>query len=360
MHPVFSDNRRLFGYLGAWMVLGSLAAVLLVAGDACSWASALLFALPVFLLYGFVALSAYYVCRSLPLKQRRLPRLVMTFGATSLISGALFTEFCMTWVRIISIIDAPWAQFEFTRRLQAAIFGIGVVLYLLSIFGHDVMIAFENLRNAERRESELHMLAREAELQMLRTQVNPHFLFNSLNSISALTSIDAAAAREMTIALAQFFRQTLAMANVEKIPLSSELALCDSFLTVEKIRFGKKLDTKISADADVQRSLIPPLVLQPLLENAIKHGIRNIAEGGVIEVKITQHDAWLHIVVDNPVEPDAPQASGNGMGLQNIRRRCVNLYNERARVTWKQSDPNEQNGSHRFTVELTIPFETGA
>jgi LytS/YehU family sensor histidine kinase len=244
--------------------------------------------------------------------------------------------------------------------LQAAIFGIGVVLYLLSIFGHDVMIAFENLRNAERRESELHMLAREAELQMLRTQVNPHFLFNSLNSISALTSIDAAAAREMTIALAQFFRQTLAMANVEKIPLSSELALCDSFLTVEKIRFGKKLDTKISADADVQRSLIPPLVLQPLLENAIKHGIRNIAEGGVIEVKITQHDAWLHIVVDNPVEPDAPQASGNGMGLQNIRRRCVNLYNERARVTWKQSDPNEQNGSHRFTVELTIPFETGA
>jgi LytS/YehU family sensor histidine kinase len=143
---------------------------------------------------------------------------------------------------------------------------------------------------------------------------------------------------------------------VEKIPLSSELALCESFLIVEKIRFGKKLDAKITADADVQRSLIPPLVLQPLLENAIKHGIRNIAEGGVIEVNVTQRDAWLHIVVDNPIDLDAPQASGNGMGLQNIKRRCVNLYNERARVAWKQS---EQDGSHRFTVELTIPFETG-
>lgn len=356
MHPIFSDNQRLFGYLGTWLAIGVLTSVLLVASDSCTWTSALIFSLPVFLLYGFVALSAYYVCRSLPLKERRLPRLALTFGATSLISGALLTEVCMAWVRIVGAIDLPWSQIEFSRRMQAAIFGIGVVLYLLSIFGHDVLIAFENLRNAERRESELHMLAREAELQMLRTQVNPHFLFNSLNSISALTSIDAAAARDMTIALAQFFRQTLAMANVEKILLSSELALCESFLTVEKIRFGKKLDAKIIAEPEVQRSLIPPLVLQPLLENAIKHGIRNIAEGGVIEVKVTQRDAWLHIVVDNPVEPDAPQASGNGMGLQNIRRRCVNLYNERARVIWQQ---NERDGSPRFTVELTIPFETG-
>jgi len=353
MHPIFSENRRLFGYLSVWLVIGCLAAALLVVGDYCPWASALLFSLPVFLLYGFVALSAYYVCRSLPLKERRLPQLALTFGATSLASGALLTEAAAAWMSTIAVIATPWSQFEFTHHLQAAIFGIGVVLYLLSIFGHDVLIAFENLRKAERRESELQMLAREAELQMLRTQVNPHFLFNSLNSISALTSIDAAAARDMTIALAQFFRQTLAMANFEKIPLSSELALCESFLTVEKIRFGKKLDAKIVADTDLQRSLIPPLVLQPLLENAIKHGIRNIAEGGIIEVNVTQRDAWLHIVVENPVEPDAPQASGNGMGLQNIRRRCVNLYNERARVTWKQTDNN------RFTVELTIPFEMG-
>ena len=354
MHPILAGNQRLFGYLGTWLAIGCLAAVLLVAADACSWTSALLFALPVFLLFGFVALSAYYVCRSLPLGQRRLPRLVLTFGATSLLSAALFTEVCLAWVHIIGLVDAPWSQLEMTKRIQASIFGIGVVLYLLSIFGHDVLIAFENLRNAERRASELQMLAREAELQMLRTQVNPHFLFNSLNSISALTSIDAAAAREMTIALAQFFRQTLATANVEKITLASELELCESFLTVEKIRFGKKLDAKITAEPNLQRSLIPPLVLQPLLENAIKHGIRNIAEGGVIEVNITQRDAWLHIAVSNPTEPDAPHASGNGMGLQNIRRRCINLYNERARVAW------QQGSDHRFTVELTIPFEMGA
>lgn len=353
MHPIFSDINRLLGYLCTWLLIGSLVAVLMVAGDACTWASAFLFAIPIFLLYGFVAISAYYVCRSLPLKQRRLPRLVMTFGSTSLISGALLTEVCVAWIKIMASLDTDWSTIDFSRRLQAAVFGIGVVLYLLSIFGHDVWLAFDNLRNAERRENELHVLAREAELQMLRTQVNPHFLFNSLNSISALTSIDAAAAREMTIALAQFFRQTLSLANLEKIPLTSELALCDSFLTVEKIRFGKKLDAKIDADDNARRGLIPPLVLQPLLENAIKHGIRNIAEGGVINVNITQRDAWLHIVVDNPVEPDSPAAAGNGMGLQNIRRRCVNLYNERARVTWKQSD------DHRFTVELTIPFEMG-
>jgi len=188
-------------------------------------------------------------------------------------------------------------------------------------------------------------------LQMLRTQVNPHFLFNSLNSISALTTIDAKAAREMTIALAQFFRQTLALANVRKISLASELALCESFLTVEKIRFGKKLDAAIDASPDALNGLIPPMILQPLLENAIKHGIRNIAAGGVITVHITRRDSWLHITVDNPVEPDAPVAPGNGTGLQNIQRRCATLYDERARIVWQRND------DHRFVVEMTIPFE---
>jgi len=188
-------------------------------------------------------------------------------------------------------------------------------------------------------------------LQMLRTQVNPHFLFNSLNSISALTTIDAAAARQMTIALAQFFRQTLAQASMEKITLARELALCESFLTVEKIRFGKKLEAVIDADQQALRGLIPPMILQPLLENAIKHGIHGITEGGVITVTIMLRDAWLHIVVENPMEPGTPTAPGNGIGLQNIQRRCTNLYDERARIAWRRSDDN------RFVVEMTIPFE---
>jgi len=298
-----------------------------------------------------VAMSAYYVCRTLPLAQRRLPRLLATYVATSLISGALLVAMCVLWAKFVHSLDVDLLGIDISRRSRAFIFGLGVGLYLLSILGHDVLIAFENLRTAERRENKSHMLAREAELQMLRTQVNPHFLFNSLNSISALTSIDAEAARAMTIALAQFFRQTLALANMDKITLASELALCESFLTVEKIRFGKKLDTAIRVDQNALRALIPPMTLQPLLENAIKHGICGIAEGGTITVRVTLSDAWLHIAVENPIEPDAPAAPGNGTGLPNIRRRCASLYDERARITWLRRD------DHRFAVEMTIPFE---
>jgi two-component system sensor histidine kinase AlgZ len=351
MHPIFSDSARLFWYVATWLLVGCLIAGLLVAADAAPWINAMLFAIPVSLLFGFVAMSAYYVCRALPLARRRLPRLVITFGAASLVSGAILLAICIAWGKIAHSMDASWSEVEISRRSQVLIFGFGIALYLLSILAHDVLIAFENLRVAEHKENESHMLAREAELQMLRTQVNPHFLFNSLNSISALTTIDAKAAREMTSALAQFFRQTLAMADIGKITLASELALCESFLTVEKIRFGKKLDALINAQPDTLIGLMPPMILQPLLENAIKHGIRNLAEGGVISVDIARRDAWLHITVSNPVEPDAAAAPGNGMGLQNIRRRCAALYDDRARIAWRQGD------DHRFVVEITIPFE---
>ncbi|HSY29235.1 MAG TPA: histidine kinase [Burkholderiaceae bacterium] len=351
MHPIFSDSSRLSWYVATWLLIGSLIAWLLIAADVAPWANALFFAIPVSLLFGFVAMSAYYVCRALPLARRRLPRLVLTFGATSMISGALLLVICLAWTKLTSSLDLGLNGFQISQHGQVAVVGLGFGLYLLSILAHDVLIAFENLRSAERRENESHILAREAELQMLRTQVNPHFLFNSLNSISALTTIDAAAARQMTIALAQFFRQTLAQASMEKITLARELALCESFLTVEKIRFGKKLEAVIDADQQALRGLIPPMILQPLLENAIKHGIHGITEGGVITVTIMLRDAWLHIVVENPMEPGTPTAPGNGIGLQNIQRRCTNLYDERARIAWRRSDDN------RFVVEMTIPFE---
>ena len=197
------------------------------------------------------------------------------------------------------------------------------------------------------------MLAREAELQLLRMQINPHFLFNSLNSISALTSIDPAAARAMTVALAQFFRQTLSLADKEKIPLSAEFALCESFLAVEKIRFGAKLQASLQAGEDELKAIIPPMILQPLLENAIKHGIRTLTEGGLIDARVAQQGGWLHITVDNPMDPDAGVGAqqGTGTGLENIRRRCAALYDSRARVEWGSNAPG------RFSVTLTLPFE---
>jgi two-component sensor histidine kinase len=353
MHPIFSNFGRLLWYVVAWLLLGTLIAGLLAfAGDA-DWKNALFFAVPICFLYGFVAMSAYYVCRALPIAQRNLVRAATTFGAAALISGALLTAIGLAWAWFGRMLGTDWGIFELTRRYQTLLFGVGIGLYFLSLFAHDALIAMENLRAAERRESESRMLAREAELQALRAQINPHFLFNSLNSISALTTIDAAAAREMTIALAQFFRQTLALANREKISLADEMALCQNFLAVEKIRFGKKLAVDLHVDDAALRALIPPLTVQPLLENALKHGIHDLVDGGVIVVEIVAREAWLYISVSNPLNPEAQpfQHKGTGLGLQNIRLRLSALYDGRARVAWERRD------AQRFAVELTIPFE---
>ena len=355
MHPLFSDARHVFWYAAACLMTGAAVAVSLAASENLPIVSTLSFTFPVCLVYGFVAMSAYYVCRALPLTRRRLPRLLATYGMTSIIGGLLLLAICTFWLRAGQAMGSNWGFVVIGPRTPYLIFGIGAAFYLFVIMALDVFIALDNLRNAERRANESRVLAREAELQLLRTQINPHFLFNSLNSISALTSIDAAAARNMTISLAQFFRQTLALAEREKITLAEEMALCDSFLAVEKIRFGKKLDARMQIADDAKQALIPPMILQPLLENAIKHGIRTLAEGGIIALEIVLRDAWLYITVSNPMDPDASAPQGNGIGLENIRRRCATLYDGRARVEWKSA--MNESGAGCFVVSLTLPYQ---
>ena len=268
MHPILSDLRKLPWYLAAWLLTGILVATLLVMADQARWSSALIFAIPVAVVYGFVASSAYYVCRSLPIARRSLFPTVGVFGAASFLSGLTWLGLCHGWNAIgPASIDAP-RLIAIAPSLNIVWFVAGVVLYLLSILAHDVLIVIEDIHAAEQREAESRVLARDAELQMLRMQINPHFLFNSLNSISALTTIDGAAARTMTIELAQFFRQSLALSERKLIPLADEMALCASFLAIEKIRFGKKLATEIQIAEDARAALIPPMILQPLVENA--------------------------------------------------------------------------------------------
>jgi len=350
MHPILADIRRLLVYALAWLVVGVVAAALLAMTGYAGWAAAALFSIPLCIVFGFIGTSAYYVCRSLPLAERKVALAVAAFCGASLFAAFVWLALCEVWSAIVRA-TAPELAMPIGRELAAMLFAAGLTLYLLSILAHDVLLGIENAREAERRDAQSRLSARDAELQALRSQVNPHFLFNSLNSISALTTSDGAAARAMTIELAQFFRQTLALSDRHKIPLGEEIALCESFLSVEKIRFGDRLDAQISVDDAARNSLVPPMVLQPLVENAIKHGIRDRVEGGVIRIDGFVRDQWLHAIVENPVD-DAARASGDGgVGLANLRRRFASLYGERARMSWAKHDG-------RFRVEITLPFES--
>src|SRR5262249_22299661 len=171
------------------------------------------------------------------------------------------------------------------------------------------------------------------------------------NSISALTSIDPARARDMCVLLGDFLRTTLRVGEHPVIPFSEELSLLERFLSIEKVRFGARLKTEEVIEEDAKKCLLPPLLLQPLIENAVARGIANLPEGGTVRIEARCAEARLFITIENSYDPDAPPRKGSGMGLRNVRERLEARYGKEAslRVT---------SEGETFEATVTLPAET--
>ncbi len=238
--------------------------------------------------------------------------------------------------------DAPYAA------EIPLLFGVGMVLFFLAVAVHYVMIAFETSREAEHRALELKLLAQDAELKALRSQIDPHFLFNSLNSISALTATDPSAARTMTLKLAEFLRLSMKYGTCDTISLEQEFSLVAQFLDIEKVRFGSRLQIQAAMDEGVRDCRVAPLLLQPLVENAVGHGIAGLVEGGTLQLRASRTGNRLLITVENPVDPDRRTATGPGMGLENVRQRLRGLFGTEGRM-------DITNDPRRFLVAVSFP-----
>nr|WP_315396099.1 histidine kinase [uncultured Duganella sp.] len=351
----FSSRRGAALYLVVWLFIGiAVGGVISLSSDA-PMANAMLFAIPINLVYAFaVGYSAYYLCRAYPLGSRRPAAIVLVLLAAALVCGTLWLLLGHAWNGLTKSLEVAWAGLAITRPLSALIVGLGVLLYGLAAALHYMAIEFLRARNAERRGLEAQLMAQEAELRMLRAQIDPHFLFNSLNSISALTSQDPKAARTMTLELADFFRRSLGMEAHKKVTLGEEMALIRHFLAIEQVRFGQRLRVEEALEDAALACLVPPMIIQPLVENAVKHGIRNLPEGGTIRVGARRAGSMLHIRVDNPVDADMPaRAAGNGIGLANVRQRLAGAYKHEAAIHWGPAGDGQA-----FGVEITMPAHT--
>jgi len=198
---------------------------------------------------------------------------------------------------------------------------------------------------------EMNILARQAELKALKAQINPHFLFNSLNSISALTSIDPARARDMCVLLGDFLRLTLGLGEKATVRLSEELELLQKYMAIEIVRFGARLKMHEEIQEESKVCLLPPLLLQPLVENAVKHGIASLPEGGEIRLAAERQNGRLAIVVENSWDPEAPPRRSGGMGLKNVQMRLEARYGKDA--TLRVNTEGEL-----FQVSLSLPAES--
>ena len=346
MHPILARGRPLALYLGMWMLVGSLLGALLAGEAAITWPQAALVALPLAFVYAFVCLSAWYVSRGMPLVATSAPRILATAIVAAAMSGAGWLLIARGWMGVLSARGVVSGGAE-SPAFDAQLFGIGALLYLLALAVSYLIGTFEETRQVERRALQVQVLAREAELRSLRAQIDPHFLFNSLQSISALTGSDPSAARRMCLLLAEFLRESLALGSQDRITLGRELKLVERFLDVERVRFGSRLRAEVSGGG-AEQCVVPPLLLQPLVENAVTHGVAHVLEGGTVRVDASRRGQHLTIVVENPCDPDRPRGKGAGVGLSNVRARIQALHGNEARLTAAERD-------RLWRVEIVLP-----
>jgi len=350
MHPLLTRN-RLGLYLLAWVPLTATSIYVLVTRGTLSWLQATVLAMAVFLFYALLCLSAWYPCRATPLGKVSFIRLLLTH-----LIAAGFMSFVWTQAgaalayAVLSPEKFAAIKHQFEPQVNA-IFTVGVLLYLLSVAFHYVLIAMEDSRRAEGQAIEARVLARDAELKALKAQVNPHFLFNSLNSISALTSIDPARARDMCVLLGDFLRLTLGLGEKNLVRFSDELELLQKYLAIEQVRFGDRLKMHEEIQEDSKVCLLPPLLLQPLVENAVKHGIAALPEGGDVRLAVQRQNGRLSILVENSWDPEAPPRRSGGMGLKNVQQRLEARYG-------KEASLRVSTEGELFQISLDLPAES--
>jgi len=342
MHPVFRTKNGFLFYLAPWAPVGVMLALMITAAGRMRFAESVAIAVPATFALACICLAPWYVCRALPL--RTTPgwkiwtyQIVGAMWATTLVMLIAYAAA----VGLNRIIPATSVHFHSVAPVLA---GMVDLIYLLAIALYYVIIAIDSSRQAE-------LLSRESELKALKAQVNPHFLFNSLNSISALTTTDPAKAREMCVRLSDFLRASLRLGERAGIPFGEELALTRSYLDVEQVRFGSRL--RISQDFDPVCAAVevPPLLVQPLVENAIKHGIATLTEGGEIAIVSKRLRDRMSIMIENPFDPEAPAIRRNGFGLASVRKRLQARYGQAARLDVHV----EQN---RYRAVLSVPCES--
>jgi two-component sensor histidine kinase len=298
-----------------------------------------------------ISLPAWYSCRIAPIERTPLWRLLATHVVAAQILSLLWLGLGKLLARALSFFPSLHGiESRFAER-AAIVYGAGCVFYLLAVSFHYVALAQEATHEHEARAMQTSIQARDAELKALKAQINPHFLFNSLNSISALTSVDPARARDMCVLLGDFLRLTLGLGEKAVVHFSEELELLQKYLAIEKIRFGDRLNMQENIQEESRTCMLPPLLLQPLVENAVKHGIASLPEGGNLRLIAERQNGRLAILVENSWDPDAPPGRSGGLGLKNVQQRLEARYG-------KEASLRVNTEGELFQVSLSLPVET--
>jgi two-component system, LytTR family, sensor kinase len=325
-HPVFQNRQTIGIYFGTWIFIAgihfSLLYFLYNQLLIISAVDSILFNF----LYAFLGLAVWYIVRfSLP-KSHSLYTLIVNQFASILIILLIWLGLSFTVLK--NIFDAYGKYQDFLDGSIPWRLISGTLFYFMLVLVYYLFIYSQNLQDKIRDESRLNEAVRESELNLLKSQINPHFLFNSLNSISSLTITDPSKAQEMTIKLSDFLRYSVAQNDTGFTTLEMEVNNIGKYLDIEKTRFGSKLSYTFDIPESCWKFEIPVMILQPLYENAVKHGVYESTGEVSIRTVAVLNKNLLEISIENNFEPGAPSRKGAGIGLKNIRERMKLIYHD--------------------------------
>ncbi len=349
MHPFFRRPRHLLYALIFWSPLSLGLAALLRLLTGIGMARAMLLAFPVmfFLLLG--AISTWFICRFTPLAGNSLLRLSLTHLTGSIFLAFAVLVFLHFYTALLAAIDTVGKWPEIEIRVRLLFLFTAQIIYFLSILFHYLLAAMEKNREAEKKLLQAELVRSRFELQAMRATIHPHFLFNSLTALSGLIIKEPRQAREICLQLADFLRYTLKMTQHHRITLGEELEHLRNYLAIESMRLGSRLSVAWKLEPALPACLLPPMLLQPLLENAIKHGIQPRLDGGCITFQARITGPGLEFIITNPLpEEEFRPPTGTGLGLKTIRRRLADEFGREARL-------NTERTENEFSVHLVMP-----
>ena len=343
-HPILKDRNRVLTYLFLWVTVSFFQYIFIYRGFPDHALRVLAAVVLQNLLLAMMYIGAWYGLRYINLETQR----TLQFVANHLIYLIIIT---LLWLNISNLFDQLLLNdilSEYRIRTQPLKSMLGIFSYLLLISYMYLDAYYSSYMEKIENERRLHEILKESELNLLKSQMNPHFIFNSLNSISSLTMLDPERAQEMIIRLSDFLRYTVTASKDQLVTLEKEIDMCRAYLDIEKVRFGSKINFSFTVAPECLPFKVPGMILQTLFENAIKHGVYNSLGEESIAFESRLEKDRLILRIENSFDPDSQTRVGTGTGLKNVRNRLDLIY-DRAAILSAHVEEN------RFIATLNLP-----
>ena len=346
-HPLFKNARQVFVYFFIWFSLVAIQSFLLTKYYGLPLIQVVEFSLIYYGLYAFLGLVIWYPVRFIYQNENNFLSKIVNIAGVGVGTILLVIITSRSLFDVLFPLNADGLLLD--KQTIPPMVVLSTLLFLILFLGYYLFLYFTSLKDKELAQEKLKTQVQESELNLLKYKLNPHFLFNSLNSINSLTLSHPAKAQEMIVKLSEYLRYSLESGKEKFKELKTELNNIRLYFQIEKIRFDERVYFSERISQKCLSKKVPGMILQPLVENAMKHGVQESAEKIKIELHCTEKKDFLEITLRNEYDPEQVPVEGTGTGLSNVKKRMENLYGRNDLVIILKKDAI-------FEVKLKIPL----